>query len=307
MWRSFDGMEIWGLLLTPSGAPAGRRLPTLVYIHGGPGGGFTYGLFPQFMHLVPQVDPYPTAVMASLGYAVLFPMPRGGAGYGEAGQRAIVNAWGEGDYKDIMTGVDHLIAQGIADPDRLGVMGASYGGYMTNWIVTQTGRFKAASAGASLSDLSDTFYLSEGGEFMVGYFKRPWENRESYAAHSPLTFADRVTTPLLIQHGEADPRVPIAGAWKFYRALKAMGKTVELEIYPRGGHVLREPMQQREQMRRNLEWFTKWIRAGTVKFCYPRNTKYTAPSRHRPAHRKSSFTGCFMYQHRKRPRTTRRS
>ena len=275
-WRSFDGMEIWGLLLTPfdspptanerlaqgrpSAATAGRRLPTLVYIHGGPGGGVTYGLFPQFMTSVPQVDPYPTAAMAGLGYAVLFPMPRGGAGYGEKGQRAIVGAWGEGDYKDIIAGVDHLVAQGIADPDRLGVMGASYGGYMTNWIVTQTSRFKAASSGASLSDLSDTFYLSEGGEFMIAYFKRPWENRESYAAHSPLTFADRVTTPLLIQHGEADPRVPVAGAWKFYRTLKAMGKTVELEIYPRGGHVLREPMQQREQMRRNLEWFTKWIR-----------------------------------------------
>jgi dipeptidyl aminopeptidase/acylaminoacyl peptidase len=260
-WRSFDGMEIWGLLLTRPGAPAGRRLPTLVYVHGGPGGGFTYGLFPQFMHIVPQVDPYPTAAMASRGFAVLFPMPRGGAGYGEAGQRMIVNAWGEGDYKDIMAGVDKLVADGVADPDRLGVMGASYGGFMTNWIVTQTGRFKAASAGASLSDLSDTFYLSEGGEFMNGYFKRPWENRDGYLAHSPLTFADRVTTPLLIQHGEADPRVPIAGAWKFYRTLKAMGKTVELDIYPRGGHVLREPMQQREQMRRNLEWFTKWIDA----------------------------------------------
>jgi dipeptidyl aminopeptidase/acylaminoacyl peptidase len=258
-WRSFDGMEIWGLLLLPSGTPAGRRLPTLVYIHGGPGGGFTYGLFPQFMTSLPQVDPYPTAAMAGLGYAVLFPMPRGGAGYGEAGQRAIVNAWGEGDYKDIIAGVDHLVARGIADPNRLGVMGASYGGYMTNWIVTQTSRFKAASSGASLSDLSDTFYLSEGGEFMIAYFKRPWENRESYAAHSPLTFADRVTTPLLIQHGEADPRVPVAGAWKLYRTLKAMGKTVELEIYPRGGHVLREPMQEREQMRRNLEWFTRWI------------------------------------------------
>jgi dipeptidyl aminopeptidase/acylaminoacyl peptidase len=213
------------------------------------------------MHIVPQVDPYPTAAMAALGYAVLFPMPRGGAGYGEAGQRAIVNAWGEADYKDIMAGVDHLIAQGVADRDRLGVMGASYGGYMTNWIVTQTGRFKAASAGASLSDLSDTFYLSEGGEFMIDYFKRPWENREGYASHSPLTFADRVTTPLLIQHGEADPRVPIAGAWKLYRTLKALGKTVDLEIYPRGGHVLREPMQQREQMRRNLEWFRRWIPA----------------------------------------------
>jgi dipeptidyl aminopeptidase/acylaminoacyl peptidase len=258
-WRSFDGMEIWGLLLTPSDAPAGKPMPTLVYIHGGPGGGFTFGLFPQFMHIVPQVDPYPTPTMAGAGYAILFPMPRGGAGYGEAGQRAIVNDWGGPDYKDIMAGVDQLVAQGIADPNRLGVMGASYGGYMTNWIVTQTGRFKAASAGASLSDLSDTFYLSEGGAFLIDYFKRPWENRDGYAAHSPLTFADKVTTPLLIQHGEADPRVPIAGAWKFYRALKGMGKTVELEVYPRGGHVLREPMQQREQMRRNLEWFAKWI------------------------------------------------
>ena len=88
-------MEIWGLLLTPPDAPAGQRLPLLVYVHGGPGGGFTYGLFPQFMHIVSQVDPYPTATFASAGYAVLFPMPRGGAGYGEAGQRAIVNAWGE--------------------------------------------------------------------------------------------------------------------------------------------------------------------------------------------------------------------
>jgi dipeptidyl aminopeptidase/acylaminoacyl peptidase len=258
-WRSFDGMEIWGLLLTPAAAQAGRRLPLLTYIHGGPGGGFTYGLFPQFMRGVSQVDPYPTATLASRGFAVLFPMPRGGAGYGEAGQRAIVNAWGEADYKDIMTGVDRLIADGIADPDRLGVMGASYGGFMTNWIVAHTGRFKAASTGASISDLADAYFLSEGGQFMADYFKRPWENRESYAAHSPITFADRVTTPLLIQHGEADPRVPITGAWKFYRTLKAMGKTVEFDIYPRGGHVLREPMQQREQMRRNLEWFTRWI------------------------------------------------
>jgi dipeptidyl aminopeptidase/acylaminoacyl peptidase len=259
-WRSFDGMEIWGLLLTPAGATPGRRLPMLVYLHGGPGGGFTHGLFPQFMHIVPQVDPYPTEAMASAGFAVLFPMPRGGAGYGEAGQRAIVNAWGDADYKDIMTGVDALVSQGIADGDRLGVMGASYGGYMTNWIVGHTGRFKAASTGASLSDLSDTYFLSEGGEFMVDYFKRPWENAASYTEHSPLTYASKVTTPILIQHGEVDPRVPIAGAWKWYRALKAQGKTAEFDIYPRGGHVLREPMQQREAMKRNLEWFTRWIR-----------------------------------------------
>ena len=130
---------------------------------------------------------------------------------------------------------------------------------MTNWIVTQTGRFKAASASASISDLTDPFFLSDGGEVMTHYFKKPWENRASYAAHSPLTFAERVTTPLLIQHGERDPRVPIAGAWKFYRTLKGLGKTVEFDIYPRGGHVLHEPALQRESMRRNLEWFTRWL------------------------------------------------
>jgi len=257
-WRSFDGMAIWGLLLTPPGA-APRNLPLLVYCHGGPNGGVTYGLFPQFMHIVPQVDYYPVEAMASAGFAILFPMPRGGAGYGEAGQRSIVGAWGEADYKDIMTGVDHLVAKGIADPNRLGVMGASYGGYMTNWIVTQTGRFKAASAGASLSDLADEYFLSDAGEIMVEYFKRPWEARQSYAAHSPLTFADKVTTPLLIQHGERDMRVPVAQAWKFYRALKAMGKTVELDVHPRSGHVFYEPMQEREAMQRNLEWFKRWI------------------------------------------------
>src|SRR5262249_12725113 len=125
--------------------------------------------------------------------------------------------------------------------------------------VTQTSRFRAASSGASISDLADVYLLSEGGEFIVEYFKRPWENRDSFARHSPLTFAERVTTPLLIQHGEVDPRVPPAGPWKFYRTTEALGKGVELEISRRGGPGLREPMQQREQMRRNLDWFKRWI------------------------------------------------
>lgn len=261
-WRSFDGMEIWGLFLSPTPETPGRKLPLLVCVHGGPGGGVTYGMFPQFMHTVGQVDPYPTEAMASAGFAVLFPMPRGGAGYGEAGQRAIVNAWGEADYKDILAGVDDLIARGIADPDRLGVMGASYGGCMTNWIVTQTGRFKAASSAASISDLADQYFLSDGGDFMAEYFKRPWEARESYFAHSPINFVQNVTTPLLIQHGERDLRVPIANAWKFYRALKAFGKTVEFDIYPRSSHLYYEPMLEREAMKRNLEWFVKWIKPG---------------------------------------------
>ena len=258
-WRSFDGMEIWGLLLTPPGYAGGSKLPLLVYCHGGPIGGFTYGLFPQFMHTVPQVDIYATQAMASAGMAVLFPMPRGGSGYGLEGFRMIKNSWGDGDYKDIMAGVDHLIGQGLADPDRLGVMGGSYGGYMTNWIVTQTGRFKAAASMCSVSDISDLYYLSDAGDFTVEYFGEPWEQQQAYAAHSPITHAAKVTTPLLIQHGENDRRVPIMQAHKFYKALKKMGKTVEMEIFPRGGHVLSEPAQQREIMRRNLEWFRKWL------------------------------------------------
>lgn len=258
-WKSFDGMEIWGLLLTPPGHRAGTRVPLVVYAHGGPIGGFTYGIFPQFMHRTGQVDFYPTDAMASAGMAVLFPMPRGGSGYGEAGFRMIVKRWGDGDYKDIMAGVDHVIGLGIADPERLGVMGASYGGFMTSWIVTQTHRFKVASTGASLIDLAGMYYLSDAGEITREYFGAPWENRELYEKHSPLTHAANVRTPLLIQHGENDRRVPVSQAMAFYRALKAHGKIVELDIHPGAGHVVYEPDLERVQMQRNLDWFRKWL------------------------------------------------
>jgi len=263
-WKSFDGMEIWGLLLTPPGYAPGKRVPLVVYAHGGPIGGFTYGIFPQFMHIVGQVDPYPVEAMASADMAVFFPMPRGGSGYGVEGFRMILRSWGEGDYRDIMAGVDYLIAQGIADPERLGVMGGSYGGFMTNWIVTQTGRFIAASTMCSVSDLADLYFLSDAGDFMVEYFGLPWQAAESYVAHSPVTHAAKVTTPLLIQHGENDQRVPIMQAKKFYKALKELKKTVEMEIYPRGGHVIFEPDLQREMMRRNLEWFMRWLKPGSA-------------------------------------------
>jgi dipeptidyl aminopeptidase/acylaminoacyl peptidase len=258
-WTSFDGMEIWGLLLTPPGHSSRERIPLVVYLHGGPIGGFTYGLFPQFMHSVGQVDPYPTQAMAGAGIAVLLPMPRGGSGYGLAGFRMIRNGWGVGDYQDVMAGVDHLVREGVADPERLGVMGASYGGYLTNWIVTQTRRFKAASAMCSVSDIAALYYLSDAGDFAQEYFGLPWDAAEAYRRHSPITYASRVATPLLLQHGENDRRVPLMQATQFYKALKEQGKTVEMEIYPRGGHVIYEPDLEREIMRRNLEWFRRWL------------------------------------------------
>jgi dipeptidyl aminopeptidase/acylaminoacyl peptidase len=269
-WKSFDGMEIWGLLLTPPGhdppspdrsAQAGKsKIPLLVYCHGGPIGGVTLGIFPQFMHVPGQIDPYPTEAFASAGFAVLFPMPRGGSGYGEAGHRMIINDWGGADYKDIMAGVDHLIARGLADENRLGVMGASYGGYMTNWIVTQTTRFKAATAGASIADLSDLYYLTDGGDLMAEYYRLPWENPEGYLRSSPLMHAAKVMTPILLSHGDRDPRVPLATAQKFFRALQAMGKTVEMDVYPRGGHVFYEPQQERAVMQRNFDWMLRYLR-----------------------------------------------
>jgi dipeptidyl aminopeptidase/acylaminoacyl peptidase len=258
-WRSFDGKEIWGLLLMPPGRDKASKLPLLVYCHGGPVGGVTYGVFPQFMHTVGQVDPYAAEAFASAGYAVLFPMPRGGSGYGEEGHRSIIRSWGEADYRDTMTGVDHLVKTGVADPERLGVLGASYGGFMTNWIVTQTTRFKAASSSASISDLTDLYYLSDSALVMDEYFGKPWENAMIYAQHSPITHVQRVETPLLIQHGENDPRVPLVSGRRFYEALKALGKTVEFDIFPRGGHVQYQPVAQRASMQRNLDWFLKWI------------------------------------------------
>ena len=258
-WRSFDGKEIWGLLLTPPGKEATSKLPLLVYCHGGPIGGVTYGIFPQFMHTVGQVDPYPAEAFASAGYAVLFPMPRGGSGYGEDGHRSIIKSWGEADYRDIMFGVDHLVNTGVADPGRLGVLGASYGGFMTNWIVTQTTRFKAASSSASISDLTDLYYLSDSALVMDEYFGKPWENASVYVQHSPMTHVQRVETPLLMQHGENDPRVPLVSGRRFFEALKALGKTVELDIFPRGGHVQYQPAAERASMQRNMEWFLRWI------------------------------------------------
>ena len=263
-WTSFDGKEIWGLLLTPPGYHPGTRIPMVVYCHGGPIGGYTYGIFPQFMHRPGQVDPYPVEAMASEGMAILFPMPRGGSGYGIAGFKAIINSWGESDYKDIMAGVDWAVKEGIADPDRLGVMGASYGGFMTSWIVTQTDRFKAASTAASVNDLVQEYYLSDAGDFIVEYFGTPWEAADVLAKHSPITFAANVKTPLLIQHGESDNRVPLGQARAFYKALKAQHKTVEFDIYPRGGHVNYEPPLEREYMLRNLGWFKKWLMPVTA-------------------------------------------
>jgi dipeptidyl aminopeptidase/acylaminoacyl peptidase len=235
-WRSADGMEIEGLLTYPTNYQPGRRVSLLLVIHGGPAGAFTSRYLPSSRGF------YPLATFASRGFAILRANPRGSSGYGYKFKFANVKDWGGGDFKDLMTGVDHVIEMGVADPERLGVMGWSYGGYMTAWAITQTHRFKAASVGAGITNLISATGTMDISTFIPDYFEaQPWENLELYRARSAMFNVKGVTTPTLIQHGEADRRVPIAQAYELYNALKMQNVPVRMIVLPRMPHAPNEP------------------------------------------------------------------
>lgn len=261
-WKSADGLDIEGLLLLPPGSPAGKPYPLLTYVHGGPSGRFAAEFSPQIGSPYPiQAECYPLQVLAGLGYAVFMPNPRGSYGYGEKFRKANLLDWGGGDYRDIMSGIDALVAREIADPAKLGIMGRSYGGYMTAWIISQTDRFKVASLGAGMSNLV-SFY---GQTDIPGYTEYylgdvPWQALDRYMSRSPVFYARNIKTPTLILHGEKDFRVPLPQAQELYAALKRNGVPVELIIYPRQGHVVVEPKFMRDMMERNLEWFARWMK-----------------------------------------------
>jgi dipeptidyl aminopeptidase/acylaminoacyl peptidase len=262
-WKAKDGTEIEGLLLKPVGYQAGRRVPVLTYIHGGPSGVFTLGFGPQLgpAPLPLQAEPYPLQVFAGKGYAVFMPNIRGSSGYGRAFLRSNIKDWGHADFQDVMSGLDYLIAQGIADGDRLGMMGWSYGGYMTSWSITQTDRFKAASVGAGLPDLVSLHGATDIPSALAGnYFGAPpWKAKELYENSSAIFFAQNIKTPTLIQHGEKDDRVQLSQAWELYRALEANDVPRLFVVYPRQGHLILEPKLERDMLQRNLSWFTRWV------------------------------------------------
>src|SRR5262249_32921538 len=166
-------------------------------------------------------------IFAASGYAMLMPNPRGSTGYGHKFTTANVRDWGGKDFQDDMTGVDALIARGLADPQKLVVMGGSYGGFSTFWAITQTDRFKASIGHAGISDWYSFHGQSDIPALMeYGFGGAPWTAAETYRKYSPMTYVDRVRTPLLITHGEEDRRVPIAQAEEYYRALKKRGVEV---------------------------------------------------------------------------------
>jgi dipeptidyl aminopeptidase/acylaminoacyl peptidase len=252
-WTSKDGKEIEGLLTYPVGYQAGQKVPLILNIHGGP-----TGVFQQTF--LGGRGVYPLATFSSKGYAILRANPRGSSGYGTQFRRANYNDWGGADYQDLMTGVDKVIAMGVADPDRLGVMGWSYGGFMTTWIVTQTQRFKVASAGAPVTNLMSFNGTADIPAFVPDYFGGQfWDQMDAYQKHSAMFNVKGVKTPTMIEHGDADIRVPISQGYEFYNALKAQGVPTRMIVLPRQPHGPTEPKMQLAAMQANVEWFEKYL------------------------------------------------
>src|SRR5438093_1379102 len=254
-WRSFDGREIEGLVTYPAGYRPGAPVPLLTILHGGPPSSFT-------RTFTGGVGSYPIAAFASAGFAVLRPNVRGSSGYGRDFRYANVRDWGGGDFRDAMAGIDALVQRGVADRDRLGVMGWSYGGYLTAFAITQTTRFRAASVGAGITNLVSYAGVADIPGFIGSYFGGEfWDAPELWQARSAVFRVKAVTTPTLIQHGENDLRVPISQGYELYTALKRRRVPVTMVVYPRQGHGVAEPRLQLDVMRRNLEWFERWVMA----------------------------------------------
>ncbi len=243
-WKGPDNFDIEGLLVKPLGYEAGKRYPLILQIHGGP-----YGKFSDIFNSRAQI-------FAANGYAVLMPNPRGSTGYGHQFTVANLGDWGGRDFQDIMNGVDAVIAKGVADADKCVVMGGSYGGFMTFWAITQTDRFKAAIGHAAISDWYSFHGQSDiPGLMEYGFLGQPWTAAETYRKWSPMTYVERVKTPILITHGEQDKRVPIAQGEQYYRALRKRGVEARFLRYPREGHGIQEPNHQIDLVGRQLAWF----------------------------------------------------
>ncbi len=253
-WKSKDGKEIEGLLTYPLNYRAGQKVPFLLNVHGGPAGVF------QQTCIASNQSVYPLAALAENGFAILRPNPRGSSGYGADFRMANRKDWGGMDYEDLMAGVDEVIRMGLADTSRMGVMGWSYGGFMSSWIVGHTHRFKAASIGAPVVDLAHQNLTDDIEGFLPSYFKSdPWNDWSLYDAHSPLRFVQNVKTPVLLQHGEADQRVPFSNAVMFYNALRRRDVPVRLLALPRQPHGPQEPKMVLKTLQSNAEWFDQYL------------------------------------------------
>ena len=247
-WTSKDGTTIEGILMLPSGDPD-EALPLLLHIHGGPAGVFRNAFSTQHH------------VWAGLGYAQLFPNVRGSSGYDDELLSGNARDIGGGDYEDLMTGVDEVVARGIADPDQLGLRGWSYGGILGGWTVTQTDRFKGASIGAMVSDWTSEYGPGFNHDVRLWYIGgTPWENPGEWRERSALTHVANVTTPTLILHGMNDRTDTEPQSMMFFQALKDQGKIARYIRFPREPHGFREPRHQRTRDVEEIRWIQKYVR-----------------------------------------------
>ena len=253
-WKSQDGAEIEGVLHKPADFVQGRRYPLLVVIHGGPTGvsrPAPYG----------SASTYPIDAFLAKGAIILEPNYRGSAGYGEKFRSLNVRNLGIGDAWDVLSGIDALVQQGLADRDRVGSMGWSQGGYISAFLTTKhSERFKAISVGAGISDWMTYYVNTDIHPFTRQYLKAtPWDDPKIYADTSPMTYIKQARTPTLIQHGDQDARVPIPNAFQLYQGLRDQNVPVQLSIFKGFGHGLNKPKANRAAMQQNFEWFTRYI------------------------------------------------
>jgi dipeptidyl aminopeptidase/acylaminoacyl peptidase len=252
-WTSGDGTEIEGLLTYPVNYRKGRHYPLVVQLHGGPASAFLE-LFTAGGSV------YPIQAFAQQGYLMLCPNPRGSDGYGMEFRFADVNDWGGGDAEDVLSGVDSLVRRGIADPDSLGICGWSYGGYLAAVILTRTGRFKAASVGAAITNLISFAGTTDIPGYVRDYFQgEVWEKFRDYAERSPVLFAGKITTPTQIIHGELDVRVPPSQGRELHSALKRLGVPTEMIVYPTMAHAAVSPDITVDLGTRILQWFDRYF------------------------------------------------
>jgi dipeptidyl aminopeptidase/acylaminoacyl peptidase len=251
-WKSTDGTPIQGVLIKPPGYDPAQKYPLLVVIHGGPTGMDT---------LVASADRYyPVERFGAKGALVLKPNYRGSAGYGEKFRALNVRNLGLGDYADVISGVDYLIAKGMVDKDRVGAMGWSEGGYISAFITTYSDRFRAVSVGAGISDWMTYYVNTDIHPFTRQYLKAtPWDDPAIYQKTSPIFYVNKAKTPTLIQHGDQDKRVPPPNSFELYQALKDRGVPVKMILYKGFSHPINKPKQQRAVMEHNYDWFSKYI------------------------------------------------
>ena len=253
-WQN-DGFNVQGMLIEPPSVTPGMRYPLIVRVHGGP----AYAAYPIFPASLDDYD----AVLANQGYFVFRPNPRGSYGQGEAFTQANVKDLGYGDLRDVLSGLDAVQRTAPIDPLRVGICGWSYGGYMSMWALTQTDRFKAAVAGAGLSDWLSYYGTNNIDTWMIPYFGASvYDDPKVYERSSPLTFIKKVHAPTLLVGGDRDAEVPITQSYEFWNALRRLGVKTEFVVYPDEGHSFFKRSDQVDVMERIVGWFNTYLKPG---------------------------------------------